>query len=162
MQTSRPKPLVRRARLRDLDGLVALYRELRPHDPVLSRLQVTRVLKRLLANNNTRLVVCEVGEILAATCMLGVVPSLAVGGRPFGIIKHVVTLPDFRRLGLARAVLEFALKLAWKRGCYKVMLLSGAQRPEAHQLYRAVGFRGGAEVAFVAKPASPPTPLPPP
>lgn len=153
MRTAALKPRIRLARLRDVDGLAALYRELRPHDPRLSRAQTTRILKRLLADQHSCLVVCEVGGVLAATCQLGVVPTLAVGGRPFGIIEHVVTLPDFRQRGLARATLEFALQLAWRRGCYKVMLLSGVQRQGAHQLYRAVGFKDGTEVAFVAKPA---------
>jgi GNAT superfamily N-acetyltransferase len=144
---------MRLAEPRDVAGLLVLYRELRPHDPELSRAQAARVLKRLLADQHSCLVVCEVAGTLAATCMLGVVPSLAVGGRPFGIIEHVVTSAHFRRLGLGRAVLEFALQLAWRRGCYKVMLLSGVQRKGAHQLYRAVGFKDGTEVAFVAKPA---------
>jgi len=59
-----------------------------------------------------------------------------------------------RRRGLARAVLEFALKLAWSRGCYKVILLSGVQRSEAHKLYESIGFRGDVERGFVAKPSN--------
>ena len=31
-------------------------------------------------------------------------------------------------------MIEYALQLAWRKGCYKVMLLSG-QRTGAHQLY---------------------------
>jgi GNAT superfamily N-acetyltransferase len=152
MKSKSRKTGIRLAELHDLDGLVVLYRELRPHDPVLSPAQTRRALKRVLATENSRLVVAEVGGVLAATCQLGVVPTLAVGGRPFGIIEHVVTAANFRRLGLGRAVLEFALKQAWKQGCYKVMLLSGVQRKGAHKLYRAVGFRDGIERAFVAKP----------
>jgi GNAT superfamily N-acetyltransferase len=153
MKPKSKKPHIRLATLRDLDGLATLYRELRPHDPVMSPAQTRRALKRVLATENSLLVVAEVGGERAATCQLGIVPTLTVGGRPFGIIEHVVTLPEFRRLGLGRAVLDFALKLAWKQGCYRVMLLSGIQRKGAHKLYRAVGFRDGAERAFVAKPA---------
>ncbi len=156
MKTALKKPHIRRAQLRDLNGLAALYRELRPHDPVLTNAQTARALRRVLAQTNTCLVVAEVGGVLAATCQLGIVPTLAVGGRPFGIIEHVITAANFRRRGLGKLVMEFALALAWRRGCYKVMLLSGAQRTGAHDLYRAVGFRSGAELAFVAKPC--PTP----
>ena len=88
----------------------------------------------------------------ASTCMLAVVPNLASGGSPFGVIEHVVTLPQYRRRGLGRTVLQFALNRAWAQGCYKVILLSGAQRADAHKLYESVGFRGDVERGFVAKP----------
>lgn len=140
---------VRLAEPRDLAGILALYRELRPNDPELP--QAGALLSRILGNADIALVVCECEETLAATCMLAIVPNLASGGRPFGVLEHVVTLSRFRRRGLARAVLEFALTLAWSRDCYKVILLSGAQRSEAHALYESVGFRGDVELGFVAK-----------
>ncbi len=49
-------------------------------------------------------------------------------------------------------VLEYALNAAWSKGCYKVLLLSGAQRTQAHRLYESVGFLGDVERGFVAKP----------
>ena len=143
--------LVRLAEPRDLPGILALYRELRPHDPQLP--PAAALLSRILGNADIALVVCECERTLAATCMLAIVPNLASGGRPFGVLEHVVTLSRFRRRGLARAVLEFVLKLAWSRDCYKVMLLSGVQRSEAHTLYESVGFRGDVERGFVAKPS---------
>jgi GNAT superfamily N-acetyltransferase len=86
--------------------------------------------------------------------MLALVPNLANGARPFGVVEHVVTLPEFRRRGHARRALEHALNLAWSKSCYKVVLLSGAQRKEAHKLYESVGFVGGIEEGFVARPPS--------
>jgi GNAT superfamily N-acetyltransferase len=134
----------------DLVGILALYRELRPTDAELP--QADMVLSRILSNPDIALVVCECDGTLAATCMLAIVPNLASGGHPFGVIEHVVTLAQFRRRGFARAVLVFALKLAWARNCYKVILLSGTQRSEAHALYEGVGFRGDVERGFVAIP----------
>ena len=67
--------------------------------------------------------------------MLAIVPNIVNGGRPFGIIEHVVTAQTHRRRGLARAVLVCASRLAWLRHCYKVVLLSGAERAEAHRPY---------------------------
>jgi GNAT superfamily N-acetyltransferase len=146
---------VRLAEPRDLAGILALYRDLRPNDPQLP--QAGALLSRILGNADIALVVCECEGTLAATCMLAIVPNLASGGRPFGVLEHVVTLSRFRRRGLARAVLEFALKLAWSRDCYKVVLLSGTQRTEAHALYERVGLRGDVERGFVAKPPAPPS-----
>jgi GNAT superfamily N-acetyltransferase len=143
---------VRLAEPHDLRGILTLYRELRPHDPELSHTDAHTALARILKDGNLRLVVCERGDSLAATCMLALVPSLGSGARPFGVIEHVVTLSPFRRQGLARLVLQFALDLAWSKNCYKVILLSGAPRTEAHRLYESVGFRGDVERGFVVKP----------
>jgi Acetyltransferase (GNAT) family len=99
----------------DLPGIFALYRELRPNDPELSHTEGNSALGRILNDANLHLVVGEHAGSLAATCMLAVVPNLAGGARPFGVIEHVVTLSQFRRQGLARLVQRFALTLRGRR-----------------------------------------------
>jgi GNAT superfamily N-acetyltransferase len=143
---------VRAAEAKDLDGILALYRELRPHDPVLPLDQASKVFSGLLAREGVDIFVCDLEGTLVATCMLAVIPNLASGGRPFGIIEHVVTLASHRQQGHGRRVLEYALQRAWSKNCCKVMLLSGAQRTDAHKLYESVGFRGDIERGFVVKP----------
>ncbi|HZP86694.1 MAG TPA: GNAT family N-acetyltransferase [Burkholderiales bacterium] len=145
-------PLVHPARPNDLPGILALYRELRPRDPELSAEIAQQAFNALIAREDLYLFVCEVARSLVATCMLAVIPNLANGMRPFGVIEHVVTLSSHRRRGYARIVLEHALDIAWSRSCYKVMLLSGAQRGDAHKLYESVGFVGDLERGFVIKP----------
>jgi GNAT superfamily N-acetyltransferase len=146
---------VRQAQEGDLQGVLALYRELRPLDPVLSPAAATEAFTNLISRDDITLVVCEVKGLLVATCMLAVIPNLASGARPFGVIEHVVTLSTHRKRGFARHVLEHALATAWSKGCCKVMLLSGAQRTEAHSLYESVGFRGDVERGFVVKRSTP-------
>ena len=143
---------MRLARPGDLPGLLALYRELRPDDPLLSAEQSRMALDRILEDKDLSLIVCEHDGLPIATCMLAVIDNLASGARPFGVIEHVVTMARFRRQGFARMLLRYALELAWSQRCYKVILLSGAKRAEAHALYESVGFRGDLERGFVAKP----------
>jgi GNAT superfamily N-acetyltransferase len=64
----------------------------------------------------------------------------------------MITLAAHRGHGYGRRVLEYALALAWSAGCCKVVLLSGAQRTDAHRLYESVGFVGKVENGFVIKP----------
>ncbi|POG25293.1 GNAT family N-acetyltransferase [Aeromonas bestiarum] len=108
-------------------------------------------LAALLAQSHVRLIVAEVEGQLAATCQLGVIPTLTNGGRPFGIIEHVITAARFRRQGLSHRLLERTLALAWELDCYKVMLLSGEGREAAHRLYEGLGFKAGIERGFVIK-----------
>lgn len=142
---------VRLSRPEDLTGILNLYRELRPHDPELDSEKASSLFANILSNPSTHIIVAETDGEIASTCMLAVVPNLANGGQPFGIIEHVVTAQRYRRRGLSRAVLTHALQLAWQLKCCKVVLLSGAQRNEAHRLYESVGFRGDVERGFVAK-----------
>ena len=143
---------IRRAASHDLPGVLALYRELRPHDPELAPDAARAAFHGLAARNDVHIVVCELGQTLVATCMLAIIPNLACGAKPFGIIEHVVTLSTHRGRGYGRRVLEHALDLAWSGRCCKVVLLSGTQRTDAHRLYESVGFVGDVERGFVAKP----------
>lgn len=83
--------------------------------------------------------------------MLALIPNFASAGMPIGVIEHVITGERFRRKGLARAALAYALTAAWEMNCCKVFLLSGTQRKEAHRLYEAAGFVGNQELGFVQK-----------
>lgn len=145
--------VIRECKEEDLAGLLRLYGELRPNDPALAPSVAREALGRLLAAPGVRILVAEVAGELAATCQLAVIPTLTNGGRPFAIIEHVVTASGFRRQGLSQQVLERALALAWAQDCYKVMLLSGEGRTEAHRLYEKLGFKAGIEKGFVIKQA---------
>ncbi|WAG17512.1 GNAT family N-acetyltransferase [Aeromonas hydrophila] len=137
--------LIRACTLQDMAGLLALYRELRPHDPALAPDAARTALTALLAQPHLHLLVAEVDG------QLGVVATLTNGGRPFGMVEHVVTASAFRRQGISRQLLTHALALAWQQDCYKVMLLSGEGREAAHRLYASLGFKAGIEKGFVLK-----------
>ncbi len=143
--------VIRECREQDLAGLLTLYAELRPNDPVLTPSVAREALRRLLAEPGVRLLVAEVEGQLAASCQLGVIPTLTNGGKPFAIIEHVITAAAFRRQGLSQQVIARALAIAWEMECYKVMLLSGEGREGAHRLYEKLGFKGGIEKGFVIK-----------
>ncbi len=82
---------IRSARTQDLTGILELYRELRPADPDLPQLLAQQRLRELIENPLTHLIVVDNGEQLVGTCMLGLIPTLTNGARPFGMIEHVVT-----------------------------------------------------------------------
>ena len=141
----------RRAHASDLHAVLALYRELRPHDPVLSPQDAASLWARVHDSPGSMIVVCEHEGQIGATCMLAVIANLASGGRPIGFIEHVITTAPLRGKGLAEACLRFAVEEAWRLGCCKAVLLSGAQRPQAHRLYQRIGFDGDVERGFVIK-----------
>ena len=143
--------IIRKARETDLEALTRLYSSLRPGDPILDQFDAAASLNRVINNSVTSLFVAEVNDVLASTCMLAMIPNFASGGRPIGVIEHVITLPEYRGRGLARVTLSAALKCAWDNHCCKVFLLSGADRVDAHRLYESLGFNGNVERGFVIK-----------
>lgn len=141
--------IIREAIQSDLEGLVALYSDLRPQDLLPEYLDAALTLRRVLESGYTKLFVADTGDTLASTCMLAMLPNFAMGGRPIGVIEHVVTLAAFRGQGLAKETLGAALECAWANDCCKVSLLSGAKREEAHRLYESLGFSSDVERGFV-------------
>ena len=85
--------------------------------------------------------------------MLITAPNLMRGGRQHAFIENVVTHADYRRRGFGKAIVNHALREAWRAGCYKAMLLSGSKRPEVHRFYASCGFRADDKTGFVARPA---------
>ncbi len=146
--------MIRLATINDLDAVLGLYQELRPHDPQLDRAFAAEKWAEIINDSKTDIIVADVAGTLASTCALSLNLSIANGARPFGMIEHVITAKSHRRQGLSREVLAYAIELAWQKNCYKVMLLSGEQLHGAHKLYESVGFKGGIEKGFVIKPSA--------
>ncbi len=143
---------IRFATRADCAGLLALYRELRPNDPEITAAQADTTLQAMLENPQIALIVVEENQQLIASCMLGLIPTLTNGARPFAMIEHVITNNSCRGKGIGSRMLRFAIDLAWQKNCYKVMLLSGMQRTEAHRVYEKLGFRGDVEKGYALKP----------
>lgn len=143
--------LIRRAQESDRDAVLRLYRELRPDDLPIPSAKVSELWSKVNEAPTSQIIVAEYQGHVDATCMLALIANFASEGRPIGFIEHVVTAQAFRRKGLGEACLRYAVETAWDLGCCKVILLSGAQRPEAHAVYEKVGFNGDVERGFVIK-----------
>ena len=137
----------------DLAGLLALYRFLNPDDPLLSMDDgLKRHWQDILDNEALYYIVARAQGKLVSTCNLTVVPNLTRSARPYGLIENVVTHPEYRRRGIGTRVLRYALDIAWKQGCYKVMLLTGSKQESTLRFYDQAGFTRGEKTAFVARP----------
>ncbi|MBA4014192.1 MAG: GNAT family N-acetyltransferase [Phenylobacterium sp.] len=142
------KPVIRPARPDDLAGVLALYRQLNPGDPVLDAATAAPVWAALLVSGLTTPFVVEIEGRLVASCTLAIVPNLSRGARPYGVIENVVTDEGHRRTGLGRAALEAALDKAWAADCYKVLLATGSRRESTLRFYEGVGFTRDAKTYF--------------
>lgn len=139
---------IRPATSDDLPGVLILYRQLNPDDPVLDLAVAEPVWATLLSSGLTTPFVVEIEGLLVSSCTLAIVPNLSRGARPYGVIENVVTSSDHRRTGLGRAVLQAALDKAWEADCYKVLLATGSRRESTLRFYEGAGFQRDAKTYF--------------
>jgi ribosomal protein S18 acetylase RimI-like enzyme len=69
--------------------------------------------------------------------------TIAVYRVPTGlrsVVEDVIVDPDFRRLGIARALLQSAINFAREAGANGVALTSSPKRVAANLLYQSMGF----------------------
>lgn len=143
--------VVRAVRRDDLTALLELYVHLNPDNAAVpDDVLLQPVWERILSDPNIYCFAAETGGALTGSCLLAVMPNLTRGARPFGVVENVVTHTDYRRQGIGTRLMRRALQTAWDAGCYKVMLLSGAWREDAHRFYEELGFTRDGKVGFVA------------
>ncbi len=131
---------IRPATKDDLPLLLNLYRHLNTDDPILSEADATKILDELHNYDGSKILVGQIGLEIVSTCTLIVIPNLTRGGTSYALLENVVTHEQYRKRGLARAILQAAIDSAWQHGCYKVMLLTGSKEPGTFEFYEKVGF----------------------
>lgn len=89
------------------------------------------------------LVAEEQGEVVGTTVIL-IVPNLSHDASPWAVVENVVVDKRYRRRGIGKLLMEYAIARAKKAGCYKIQLSSDKRRKEAHLFYRSLGFKASA------------------
>jgi len=144
--------VVRLLRADDLEALLGLYLHLHDADlPEIAPGARAAAWRAILHDDAQYYLGAFVGERLVASAFVTVVPNVARGGRPFGLIENVVTDPEHQRHGHGRAVIDGLVEHAFAVGCYKLMLMSSIVRDGAHAFYESIGFDGDAKRAFVLR-----------
>lgn len=138
---SRSTLTIRAASAGDLPGLLALYSELNPDDPVLDAALAADRFAAIDAQPGMTIFIGFAGDIAAASVSLVIVPNLTRGAAPYALVENVVTAAAFRRKGFAGALIRHAIAKAWDSGCYKVMLLTGSKDPATLRFYENCGFK---------------------
>lgn len=124
-----------------MPDLLALYGELHPDDPPPDHDLARRSWQAIEAQNGRTILVAESAFAVVGTVDCMVLPNLTRGGRPFMLIENVVVSGSARRSGVGAALMDAAATLAAAVDCYKIQLMSRADRQAAHAFYESRGFR---------------------
>ena len=144
--------MFREARFEDLEGVLRLYGQLHPTDPVLEDGSAAKVFEQIVETAGLHVFVLDHEGAIVATTYLNIVPNLTRSASPYAIVENVVVEESLRGQGLGKEIMAGTLQAAWNAGCYKAMLLTGSRRPSTHAFYRACGFLGDDKTGYVARP----------
>lgn len=135
------------------DQLLKLYKHLNTHDLPLPEEEVVEAKwQEILTDKKIHCVIAEAAGRLVASCILIIIPNLTRGAKPYGLIENVVTHAEYRKRGIGKHILQYALRIAWQHQCYKVMLLTGRKDEATLRFYENSGFIGGVKTGFIAYP----------
>jgi ribosomal protein S18 acetylase RimI-like enzyme len=96
--------------------------------------------RRLLAMRDVETAfIAEVEGEAVGFASLRVVPYLS-DDAPYAELTELYVAPEYRRRGIARALMAHAEALAKERGAGEVILLTGLDNEEAQAFYRALGY----------------------
>jgi len=137
---------IRPATERDIPPILDLYYELTvtlPGEKDCGRPSFEaceKVLADIAADPRHELLVVEDRGEVAGTAVVLIVPNLSHGATPWALVENLIVDQRFRRRGLARMLLEYAVARAREAGCHRIELMSDNSRKDAHRLYRSAGF----------------------
>ena len=142
--------IVRLIRYEELGQLLELYALLHPEDPAIAKdLGLKRRWDDIFNDPCLFYPVVEADGKIVSSCNLAIIKNLTRGMRPYGMVEHVITHPDYRKRGYGTAVLRKAVDIAREKNCYKVMLMTGHKDGETLRFYERAGFARGVKTGFI-------------
>ena len=99
-----------------------------------------QTLEELIDSENCDILVAKEENIIVGT---GTIFYLKNAGhdRPYAFLEGVVVDDKHRGKGIGTALSKFAIDLAKKKNCYKIIFTSGMDRKDIHKFYENLGFK---------------------
>lgn len=125
----------------DVISILNLYKNALDKDKrILTVEEATLILKKMSQYPDYHLYIAKFeGEIIGSFALL-IMDNLAHFGTPSAIVEDVVVAENVQNKGIGKQMMEFAMKKAKEKGCYKMVLSSNLIRTDAHRFYERLGF----------------------
>ena len=134
--------IIRTAEKNDLEKILELYYGLTedPDDKITIDNAVEKF-EKLKTYPDYKLYVAEQDNKIVGTFALLIMDNLAHRGEPSSIVEDVVIRNDLQGKGIGKEMMNYAMEVSRKKGCYKMVLSSHLRRKNAHVFYESLGFR---------------------
>lgn len=137
---------IRRALARDAAAIGSLYRQLVSNPAVAIS---PEHLAKLSESEHHFVLVAEHSGLVRGTALLSLCEDVMFGTQPFAVVENVVVDQSTRSQGIGEALFREVKAFCKRANCSKIMLLSSAQRAEAHRFFERQGFSGSSKLGFV-------------
>ena len=141
-----PRLSIRRAESQDAAAIQALYREL-VSSPGVSVLPER--IAEAARDARTALFVAEAEGVVLGTVLVSLCLDVMFRSQPFAVLENIVVSSACRASGIGAALMREVEHYCLAAQCSKIMLLSAADRGEAHRFFEKLGFAGGAKKGFI-------------
>ena len=140
------EPVIRLAKVNDIPRIIQLYDELvittssieSGKKPSLADYQET--LNEINIIPGYELLIAEENDEVIGSMVLLIMPNLSHRASPWALVENIIIGPKQRRRNVGRKLMEYAVRRAKDKGCYKIILNSDKRRRGAHKFYRSLGF----------------------
>ena len=141
--------ILREAILSDINSLQQLYLHLHETDKLPESEELHALWNEIIEDENYYIFVGEIEGKIVSSVTLVIIKNLTRGMKPYALIENVVTDKGYRNRGYAKALMQSAIEIAKNRGCYKIMLLTGAKNESILRFYEQCGFNSKDKTAFI-------------
>ncbi|MEA3439752.1 MAG: GNAT family N-acetyltransferase [Chloroflexota bacterium] len=139
---------IRQATSEDLAALISLYEQLEDMGAAWSDVKFStkdkmlsqKVLAHLKDYPDYNVYVAEADGKIVGTLALFIIDSVP-NGIPSAIVENVVVSRTWRRKGVGRQLMQFAIDQSRSKGCYEITLSSRMNNEAAHRFYKSLGLR---------------------
>jgi ribosomal protein S18 acetylase RimI-like enzyme len=132
----------RKAIKEDLPEVLRLYAQPEMDDGnVLSLPDAERVFDKIGHYPDYNIYVAVYNEQIIGSFELLIMDNLGHLGTPSAVIEDVVVDPKWQGQGIGKMMMQEALTICDRKGCYKAVLSSNLKRNRAHAFYESLGFK---------------------
>lgn len=135
------KATIRTAKKSDAGEILCLLYELERPRPK-NKLEKTRFRKRVLqylSDWDKKILVAETDCKIVG--LVSIVLTMRLNRTKLEMyVPELVVAKGHRRSGVGKMLIDSCIRIAKKKGCFRIRLESGNQRSQAHKFYKKTGF----------------------
>jgi GNAT superfamily N-acetyltransferase len=145
---SRSAVHIRAVHLDDAEELLAVWQTLPPRLAAQeqARAEVEGTIRKVLASERERIVVAEVSGRLAGALHLRIAPLAPLSSDLAVFTSHLNVVPEFRRRGIARGLMESAVTWAEENAIVHVVAMSAVNSRDTSRFMARLGLAQAAVV----------------
>ena len=133
---------IRNATPEDIPDIVLLYNLANRNSAISFDAKIVgKIFERLNRHTNYHFYVAVIEKRVVGTFMLIVLPGSESGGGAEGVVENVAVHKKFRRRGVGRKMMDYAIGRCRGAGCSRLMFASSERMPGADDFLQSVGFR---------------------